>query len=106
MFISDCLSDNRNLIDFSNQVEKIYTSTRLCVPKTLNICRDPERLWTSTFIQLDDDIKQVTFGPDNVIETNPKHVVNLKCFTGEPELENLMANGNQFTVSTLIDLAS
>lgn len=66
----------------------------------MKICRNPEKLWNSTFIHLEDELHQLTFDPSgNFIEILPVNVniVTLKCFTGEPELENLMANGNQIT---------
>lgn len=79
-------------------MEKVYTSTKVCVPKSLSICNNPEKLWNSTFIQLEQDLHQLTFDPEgNFIEIQPVDVnsATLKCFTGEPELENLMANGNR-----------
>lgn len=84
----------RQLIDLSEQIEKVYTSTRLCIPKSLNICLEPEKLWTSTFLKLDDEFKQLTFDPEIAIEAQHFVENEFKCFTGEPELEKLMANGN------------
>lgn len=76
-------------------------STRLCIPKRLNICREPEKLWTSTFVKFEDELYEVTFDPEVSLETVSQHVVDdLKCLTGEPDLEKLMANGNQFKVFT------
>lgn len=82
----------------SDRIEKIYTSTRLCVPKSLDVCRDPEKLWGSTFVRTEKDVEKITFESDeNHIKSLPE-LEHLKCFTGEPELENLMANdGNQVT---------
>lgn len=88
--------DSRKLIDLSNLVEQIFTSTRLCVPKTADICRHPEKLWNFTFIQTENDLRQLTFDPDDGnAETLPQNVFlgDLICFKGEPDLENLMANG-------------
>lgn len=82
----------------SNDIENVYTSTRLCIPRTLSVCEQPEKLWNSTFIMLGNEVSQVVFDPDGShIEVRPsdKRTTSLKCFTGEPELESLMANGNQ-----------
>lgn len=76
----------------------IYTSTRLCVPKTLNICREPEKLWASTFLQYESQLRQLMFDPEISTEPMPQSLVSgMKCFTGEPDLEKLMSNGNRVT---------
>lgn len=90
--------DSRKLIDLSNLVERIYTSTRLCVPKNLDVCSHPEKLWNFTFIQTENDVRQLTFDPnDGTAETEPQNVflADLICLKGEPDLENLMANGEK-----------
>lgn len=84
----------------SNLVERIYTSTRLCVPKALNICREPEKLWNATFFEMENEVHQLMFSPDEgSVEIFPSMVAveDLTCFKGEPDLERLMANGELIT---------
>lgn len=45
-------------------------------------------------MKLDNDIRKVMFEPIMLDVQQPQNVEDLKCFTGEPELEKLMANGN------------
>lgn len=100
IFLSIRQQKTRKLIELSDRIEKIYTCTKICVPKSLNICHDPEKLWNSTFINFEEGLNQLTFDPNgSFIEIRPVNVnvAGLKCFTGEPELENLMENGNQIT---------
>lgn len=92
------LHDNRKLIDLSSRIDQIYSSTRVCVPESLNFCRQPDKLWNSTFVQLEDDISRISFVPDGSfikIEPGLKNAAGLKCFIGEPELENFVANGDE-----------
>jgi hypothetical protein len=66
----------------------------------MNICRNPEKLWNSTFIHNERELHQLVFDPNgNFVEIQAvdSDYPALHCFTGEPELENLMANGKRIT---------
>lgn len=81
----------------SNRIEKIYTSTEVCVPKGFNICQEPEKLWNSTFIKLENEVHQFIFSPDGQfveLKIGNGNAENMDCFKGEPDLEKLMAYGN------------
>ena len=61
------------------------------------MCEQAEELFNSTFIKLGKDVNQLIFHPgDNLIKIIPQSLNfdDFKCFNGEPELENLMSNGN------------
>lgn len=80
----------------SNRVQKIYESTKVCVPKGFDICQDPEKLWNSTFIELENEVYQLVFYPNqqfNELKGENGYAGILKCFKGEPDLEKLMAYG-------------
>lgn len=82
----------------SNRIEQLYTSTLICVPKGLSICEKSESLWNATFIKSENEIHQLVYNSEEsfiTIKLVSESVANLKCFTGEPDLENLMANGNE-----------
>jgi hypothetical protein len=72
------------------------------VPKTLTVCHQPQNLWNATFIQqVDGEVNQVTLSPDGTtieIKSSTARIADLKCFTGEPDLEKLMSNGNEINL--------
>ena len=79
-------------------LQSIYTNTKICVPKTLNICMKSEVLWSQTFIKTpENNLYQLHFdGMDYHTKSLPTTAIdsnNLKCFSGEPDFERLMAGG-------------
>ncbi|CRK95324.1 CLUMA_CG008686, isoform A [Clunio marinus] len=95
----------KKLIDLSNHIEKIYTDTRVCIPKGLDFCQQPQKLLNATFIQLDDNVSQIMFEINNIEVRDVKgfDLSEFRCFNGEPELEKLM--GNDFP-PTLHDISA
>ena len=78
-------------------MEKIYTFTEVCVPEGFRVCQETEKLWNSTFIQLENEFYQLVFYPDGQlvdVKIENEKVKGMKCYKGEPDLEKLMAYGN------------
>lgn len=64
----------------------------------ISICREPEKLWNSTFVQLENELYQLVFDPDGhlaELEVGNENVRKMTCFKGEPDLEKLMAYGKE-----------
>ena len=77
-------------------IQYIYTTTKICIPDSLNLCDDSEKLWNFTYVKGVDGLKKVLLINDNEIDfINPKFSseFGLKCFSGEPQLEKIMDDG-------------
>lgn len=86
---------NRELLEVSSQIQYIYTTTKICIPRNKNICIDAEDLWNFTYVQYGDVFKRLyrtKKGDISLLDTNLV-IDNLKCYSGEPQLEKLMEKG-------------
>ena len=55
-------------------------------------------LWNFTYVQSGDDLRKLSFNRDGeVIFLDAKeNQIQLKCYSGEPQLEKLMDNGKEY----------
>ena len=89
-----------------SSLQSIYTNTQICVPKTLNICLKSEVIWSQTFVKTpNNDLYQLLFDGEDYrtkpISTAAVDPENLKCFSGEPDFERLMALGKYSQIDKL-----
>lgn len=82
----------------SNRIEKIYTSTEVCIPKGFNVCGETEKLWNSTFIKLENEVYRLVYNADEQFDEAEVDLTSMKCFKGEPDLEKLTAYGKVITL--------
>lgn len=89
----------RKLLNVSTELQDIYTTTQICLPKSLipNACKEADKLLNFTFIQIKNELKQIKFDGNSYGEITPVQHLPLICFRGEPDLENLMSDGKNFT---------
>lgn len=81
-------------------IQYIYTTTKICVPDTIDICND--FLWNVTYVQGVDGMKKISIiGKDeiNLIDVMNLNELSLKCFSGEPQLEKILDDGEILTRS-------
>lgn len=77
-------------------IQYIYTTTKICIPDTIDICNDVAKVWNFTYVQGVDGIKQISFASKNeinFIDVKNQNELRLKCYSGEPQLEKIMNNG-------------
>lgn len=77
-------------------MQYIYTTTKICVPDSFDVCENVAKIWNLTYVQGVDGLKKISFSNKNEIElidvTNSDELT-LKCFSGEPQLEKIMDDG-------------
>lgn len=87
----------RKLLEISSMIQYIYTTTKVCVPDSFDVCSDDAvKLWNFTYVQGVDGMKQISFaGKDgiNFIDVTNSNELRLKCYSGEPQLEKIMDDG-------------
>jgi hypothetical protein len=77
-------------------IQYIYTTTKICIPETFDICNDVAKLWNFTYVQGVDRMKQISIvGKDeiNLVDVRNSNQMRLKCYSGEPQLEKIMDDG-------------
>lgn len=86
----------RNLLEVSSQIQYVYTTTKICIPHGIDICSDAVNLWNQTYVKFDGIVKKLLFedGEINFFEVDTQKCSRLSCYSGEPQLEKLMDNGN------------
>lgn len=62
----------------------------------MDMCSDAQDLWNFTYVQAVDNVKKLTFvnRDEMALVDVPHEDVKLKCYSGEPQLEKIMENGN------------
>ncbi|KAL7043076.1 hypothetical protein ACKWTF_001382 [Chironomus riparius] len=86
--------EQRELLETSSQIQYIYTNTKICIPNSLDICSNAINLWNFTYVQSGDDLRKLSFNREGeIIFLDAKdNQIQLKCYSGEPQLEKLMDN--------------
>jgi len=77
----------------------------------MDICSNAMDLWNFTYVQSGDDLRKLSFNRDGEIIFLDTKVsqIQLKCYSGEPQLEKLMDNGKEhfkYFRNLLISLAN
>ncbi|KAG5675091.1 hypothetical protein PVAND_005023 [Polypedilum vanderplanki] len=85
--------EQRNLLEYSSMIQYIYTTTKICIPKDMDMCINAKDLWNFTFVQFADNLKKVVIDKNEItfIEVS-QNGRKLKCFSSEPQLEKIMEN--------------
>lgn len=113
----------RELAKVLNHMSDVYSSTRICLPKHFDICKNTDRVWEYTYMKSSrgdfyqlilDGVKPKnygrhelsklhfwdgTFDDDYFVFNNEENVdvfgakTSFICYNGEPELERLMEGG-------------
>ena len=63
----------------------------------MDICSNAMDLWNFTYVQSGDDLRKLSFNRNGeIIFLDAKdNQIQLKCYSGEPQLEKLMENGKE-----------
>lgn len=82
-------------------IQYIYTTTKICIPTSMDICDDAEQLWNFTYVQSVDGMKQIYLPSKDeikLIDINELNMEKVKCYSGEPQLEKIMDDGKKNVV--------
>lgn len=76
-------------------IQFIYTTTKICLPKSIDICNDADKLWNFTYVHDVAGFKRLLFTQNDEIQLVDVSMTEnqLNCYSGEPQLEKLMENG-------------
>jgi hypothetical protein len=76
-------------------IQYIYTTTKICIPESMDVCHDANKLWNFTYVQGVNGLKQISFLANdeiNLLDVNVNEM-KVKCYSGEPQLEKIMDDG-------------